>query len=132
MRLSSPEIFRQAVTAMQNTQAELAKTQLQLATGEKNLSPSDDPSSATRILDLNHVIDTTAQYQRNADFADSRLALEEVTLTDISDLLQRVREIAVRGNNATLSAEEVAQQKKMTAIRNRREQEKTLENIQPA
>jgi flagellar hook-associated protein 3 FlgL len=89
---------------MQNKQAELAKAQLQLATGEKNLAPSDDPAAATRILDLNHVIDTTAQFQRNADFADARLSLEETALTDVGDLLQHVRELSVRANNATLNA----------------------------
>jgi len=106
MRLSTSQIFQQAVTAMQTKQAELAKTQLQLATGEKNLSPSDDPSAATRILDLNHVIDTTAQFQRNADFADTRLSLEEAALTSVGDMLQRIRELAVYANNDTLNAED--------------------------
>ena len=104
MRLSTSQIFQSALSAMQTKQAELAKTQLQLATGEKNLTPSDDPAAATRVLDLNHVIDTTAQFQRNADFADTRLAMEEATLTSVGDLLQRVRELAIRGNNDTLSA----------------------------
>lgn len=104
MRLSTSQIFQQAVTAMQNKQAELAKTQLQLATGEKNLTPSDDPAAATRILNLDHVIDTTTQFQRNADYADTRLSLEETALIDVGDLLQRMRELAVRANNDTLSA----------------------------
>ena len=104
MRLSTSQIFQQSVTAMQNKQAELAKTQLQLATGQKILTPSDDPAAATRILNLNHVIETTDQFQRNADYADTRLSLEESTLTDVGNLLQRVRELSVRANNDTLSA----------------------------
>jgi len=106
MRLSTAQIFQQAVTAMQNKQVELAKTQQQLATGQKNLAPSDDPAAATRILDLNHIIETTDQYQRNADFAETRLAMEEVALTSVGDVLQRVRELAVRAGNASLGAEE--------------------------
>ena len=89
---------------MQNKQAELARTQLQLAKGEKLLAPSDDPSSSTRILDLNNVIETTTQYQRNADYAKTRLSLEETVLTNVGDVLQRTRELSVRANNATLSA----------------------------
>ncbi len=104
MRLSTSQIYHQAVTAMQSKQTELAKTQMQLATGEKNLSPSDDPAAATRILNLNHVIDTTTQFQRNADFAEARLSMEESTLTGVVDLLQQVRELAVRANNDALSA----------------------------
>ena len=103
MRLSTSQIFQQSVSAMQTKQTELARTQLQLATGKKNLSPSDDPSAATRILDINHIIDTTAQYQRNADFADTRLSLEEGALTDVADLLQHVRELAERATNAALN-----------------------------
>ena len=104
MRLSTSQIFQQSVTSMLSKQTELAKTQQQLATGERLLSPSDDPDAATRILDLNQVIDTTSQYQRNADFADTRLALEETILTDIGELLQRSRELSVQANNASLSA----------------------------
>ena len=104
MRLSTSQIFQQAVTVMQSKQAELSKTQLQLSTGERILTPSDDPVAATRILDLNHIIDTTTQFQRNADFADTRLSLEEAALTSVGDILQSMRELSVRANNATLSA----------------------------
>lgn len=91
---------------MLDKQAALAKTQQQLATGQKILAPSDDPGAATRILNLTQVIETTDQYQRNGDFADTRLALEETVLTDIGDMLQRVRELAVQANNATNTAQD--------------------------
>ncbi len=104
MRISTSQIFQQAVTTMLSKQSELAKTQQQLATGERLLSPSDDPDAATRVLNLNKIIDTTAQYQRNADFAETRLALEETVLTDIGELLQRSRELSVQANNDSLSA----------------------------
>jgi flagellar hook-associated protein 3 FlgL len=104
MRLSSTQIYQQAVSAMQTKQTDLSKTQLQLSTGKKNLSPSDDPTAATRILDLNQVIETTTQFQRNADFANTRLSIEETVLTGVGDVLQRVRELSVQANNDTLSA----------------------------
>ena len=104
MRLSTAQIFQQSVTAMQKQQTDLAKTQQQLASGQKIQSPSDDPAAATRILDLTKIIETTDQFQRNADFAETRLAMEESVLTEISDVLQRVRELSVQANNGTLSA----------------------------
>ena len=104
MRLSTSQIFQQAVTSMLDKQAELAKTQQQLATGKQLLAPSDDPAAATRILDLNQVIETTSQYQRNADYAETRLSLEETVLTDVGDVLQRIRELSVSANNDTLNA----------------------------
>ncbi len=107
MRLSTSQIHQQAVTSMLNKQAELAKTQLQLSTGQNILTPSDDPGAATRILNLNQVIETTNQYQRNADFAETRLSIEEAVLTGVGDILQRVRELAVQASNATNSAEDL-------------------------
>ncbi len=104
MRISTSQIYQQSVTAMMNKQLELAKTQLQVATGDRILSPSDDPAAATQVLELNQAIDTLDQYQRNADTAETRLGLEEATLSNIGDQLQRVRELAVQGNNDTNSA----------------------------
>jgi len=89
---------------MQSQQTNLAKTQMQLSTGKQNLSPSDDPAAATRILDLNNVIETNTQYQRNADFANTRLYMEEAVLTEVGDILQRTRELSVQANNDTLNA----------------------------
>jgi len=104
MRLSTSQIFQQAVSSMQSKQTDMAKTQMQLSTGKNNLSPSDDPAAATRIMDLNNVIETNSQYQRNADFANTRLFMEEAVLTEVGDILQRTRELSVQANNDTLSA----------------------------
>jgi len=104
MRLSTSQIYQQGVNSMLNKQSELAKTQLQMATGKQILAPSDDPAAATRILDLNQAIDENTQFQRNADYATTRLSLEETVLTDVGNILQRIRELSVRANNASLSA----------------------------
>lgn len=104
MNISTAQMFQQAVSNMLSKQTEVAKTQQQLSTGLRILSPSDDPAAATRILDLNQVIATTSQFQRNADFAETRLAQTESVLTQVGNLLQRTRELSVRANNASLNA----------------------------
>jgi flagellar hook-associated protein 3 FlgL len=104
MRLSTPTIFERGVNAMLREQAQLSKTELQLASGERVLSPEDDPVAASRILDLNREIDTINQHQRNLDRARSRLELEEAALDGSINLLQRVRELTVQGATDTLSA----------------------------
>ena len=43
MRISSTEQFRQGIDSILDQQAKLNRTQQQLATGKKILSPSDDP-----------------------------------------------------------------------------------------
>ncbi|MCU0937396.1 MAG: flagellar hook-associated protein FlgL [Gammaproteobacteria bacterium] len=91
---------------MQDNQARLAKTQLQVATGRRILTPSDDPSGAKRILDLKQSIEVQKQYQRNADSAINRLSLEEATLANVTDTLHRVRELAVQAGNSTLAPQD--------------------------
>lgn len=106
MRISTSQMYQQGVTNMLNKQAELAKTQQQVSTGDRILSPSDDPSAATRILQLNQAIETNVQYQRNADYAEARLGVEESVLTNVNDQLQRVRELSIQALNDTLTVED--------------------------
>jgi flagellar hook-associated protein 3 FlgL len=104
MRISTLEFHRQAVRAMQDSESRLSRTELQLATGRAILQPSDDPAGTKRILDLDQVVASQAQFQRNAAVALSRLSLEESTLGSVGDALVRARELALQGANATLGA----------------------------
>lgn len=106
MRISSAQLFQQSVEAMLARQRELAQTELQVASGKRIMRPSDDPSSTARILDLGESQARLGQYQRNADAATARLDQEETALLSIENLLQRVRELAVRAGNDTLSADD--------------------------
>jgi flagellar hook-associated protein 3 FlgL len=103
MRVSTNQMHFQSVNAMLEQQSKLSQTQLQIASGRRILTPADDPSGAKQILDLNQVISSSQQHQRNADAAESSLHLEESALQGVVNVLQRVRELAVQGNNATLS-----------------------------
>jgi flagellar hook-associated protein 3 FlgL len=105
MRLATAMIFERGVSAMLKKQSQVSKTELQLATGNRVLSPADDPTAAARILDLNRQIDTVSQHQRNIERAASRLGLEDITLESVGNLLQRVRELTVQAANGDLSAE---------------------------
>lgn len=105
MRLSSVQIFQQGLSAMLDQQSKLAKTEQQLATGQKLIVPSDDPVAAVQILSINEDLSQVDQYQRNGNLAEGQLALEETVLNDVGNVLQRVRELVVQANNASQSAE---------------------------
>lgn len=106
MRISTAQWYRQGVDSMLDAQTKLSKTQLQLATGERILAPSDDPMAATQSMELDQLLGKVDRYQRNADSAEARLRREEDVLSGAGDILQRVRELAVRANNDTLGAED--------------------------
>lgn len=106
MRVSTGLIFDRAVGAMQDRQSDLSQTELQLASGKRIRNPSDDPAAAIKVLDLGESLSRIEQYQRNAATALARLGEEEAALEGIGNVIQRVRELAVRGNTDTQSAED--------------------------
>jgi flagellar hook-associated protein 3 FlgL len=99
-------LFRHGLNAMQQQQSGVATTQQQIATGKRILSPSDDPVGAQRVLDLQESLGLNQRYQQNADRAAQRLAVEESALDGVVNVLQRVRELAIQGNNDTQTAED--------------------------
>jgi flagellar hook-associated protein 3 FlgL len=105
MRVSTSQLFSQGISAILDQQSQAARSQMELSSGKRILSPSDDPSGMKTVLDLGKAIDLTTQYQRNADSAQARLSIEDSTLSSATDLLQRARELAVQGNNGSQTAE---------------------------
>jgi len=105
MRVSTRGSYLNGLTAMQRLQAALDQTQRQISSGRRILKPSDDPIAASRSLELRESISRLSQFDRNAGIAMNRLAQEESALTSVNDVLQRVRELALQGNNATQSNE---------------------------
>jgi flagellar hook-associated protein 3 FlgL len=103
MRISTTQIHSQGAQAILSHQAEVAKVQQQLATGKRLLSPSDDPVASGRLLVLNEQAAVTDQYQRNLSFATGRLNVEEATLGEAGNILQRARELTVQAHNVVLS-----------------------------
>ncbi len=103
MRVSSQQIFNQSLQSLLGQQAELNRTQAQLASGERVLTPADDPTAAARIVDMDRHLADLDQYQRNLDVGQTRLALEEGALADSENLVQRARELAVQAGSSALS-----------------------------
>lgn len=107
MRISSLQIFNIANSGMANANQSLVKTQEQLSTGLRVLTPSDDPVASTKILQLTEEVSNIKQYGKNIDIAKNNLTLEESTLNSINNLVLRMKEISVQaGNTATLGPSE--------------------------
>jgi flagellar hook-associated protein 3 FlgL len=129
-RISTFMIYERGVNAMLKQQSELSQTQLQISTGRRILSPSDDPAGATRELDYNRKIDTLGQYLNNADRARTRLEMEEAAIASVENILLRVKELTVQGSNDTLSATD--RQAIASEIRQLRDEMKGLANTRDA
>ena len=105
MRIGTTWSHQLSLNAILAQQAKVSKTQLQLSTGYKILTPADDPAASVRILDYQDSIDKTKQYQTNIESARARNNVEDSALNGAVNTLQRARELAVQGlNSGTLTA----------------------------
>jgi flagellar hook-associated protein 3 FlgL len=102
MRVTNDTLRMVFLNALESAQRRLADTQNQVSSGKRINAPSDDPLAAARIGQLDASLARLDQYQANGIIARNQLGLEEEALAQVIDNLQRVRELTVQANNATL------------------------------
>ena len=107
MRVSTQQLFNRGLEQIQDVTAQQQKTQLQLSSGKKVLTPADDPVASTRILELNQELKINEQFQRNIELVDGRLKLQDGLLGSVSNVVQRMRELAVTAGNGVLSKDDL-------------------------
>lgn len=128
MRVSTSGMFQAGQSAMLRLQQAIDFTQRQISSGRRILTPSDDPIAASRALELRESIGRLDQFERNSTIATNRLGQEESALNSVNNVLQRVRELALQGNNATQSNE--SRQQIAVEIRELRDQLVQIANQQ--
>ncbi|MGI4848614.1 MAG: flagellar hook-associated protein FlgL [Janthinobacterium lividum] len=101
MRISTNTIYEGAarITEMQ---AAAAKTQQQIASGTRVLTPSDDPIASAKALQVTQAQAANEQLTTNRSTAKTSLSIEDSTLGSVVDVLQRVQSITVSANSAAL------------------------------
>ena len=102
MRVSTSMVFDQGTANLNRQTAAYLKTQNQLATGRRIVNPSDDPVAAARALEVTQRRDMNAQYLDNQKAARDALRTTEISLASLGDLLQDVRDNAMKAGNASL------------------------------
>ncbi|MES2263451.1 MAG: flagellar hook-associated protein FlgL [Pseudomonadota bacterium] len=103
MRISSKTIYENGVSQLGSLQTSLARTQQQLSTGRRNLTPADDPVSASRALEVTQSQSINTQLVTNRQNARGSLSQEEVALASTTSLLQDVKTLTVSAGNGSLT-----------------------------
>jgi flagellar hook-associated protein 3 FlgL len=103
MRISTNMMFDMGVSSIQQQTADWIKTQQQISSGRRILSPSDDPVASARVLDLSQSQSLNKQYDTNMGTATSSLGMEETILSSVGNLIQDVRTSALKAANAPLT-----------------------------
>src|SRR4051812_44724385 len=99
MRISTMMIHEQGVLALERSQAAALKTQQELASGRRVLSPADDPVASAQALQVSQADAVNSQLEINRGHARARLTLTESSVAQAGDLLQNIRERAVQAGD---------------------------------
>lgn len=106
MRISSIQAFNNGVNGLQRNYSSLIRTQEQISTGNRILTPADDPVASVRLLQLEQQQAVLTQHADNLTAAKNSLTQEETTLESMVNVLQRIRELAVQAGGGALSGED--------------------------
>lgn len=106
MRVSTGMIYDSGLASMQNRMSSLLRTQQQLSTGRRILSPSDDPVAAARALEVTQSLAANKAQEETRNNVKSSVGIADAQLQSATDLLGRVRELTVQAGDAALSKED--------------------------
>ena len=105
-RMSSSQIHMSSLDVILDAQARLQRTQEEMASGKRILNPSDDPVASSQIMQIQSELTRIETLQSNANRAASELAMVESSVANVESILMRARDLAVRGGNGSLSAQD--------------------------
>jgi flagellar hook-associated protein 3 FlgL len=106
MRISSIQAFNNGVNGLGRNYSNVIRTQEQISSGNRILTPADDPVASVRLLQLEQQQAVLGQYKENLTAAKNSLTQEETTITSVVNVLQRIRELAVQAGGGALSADD--------------------------
>ncbi|HQR87051.1 MAG: flagellar hook-associated protein 3 [Burkholderiales bacterium 35-55-47] len=106
MKISTSLYFDRSTQQLGNVQAKLTKVQEQLSTGLQIVKPSDEPDKASLVTRLESELARQAGYQDTLKAVNVRLTAEETALNNTSNVMYRIKELAVQAANDTLGTQD--------------------------
>ena len=103
MRISTQTLFETGAARIGELQSGLVKTQQQIGTGRRILTPADDPVAAARALEVTQSQSLNTQYGVNRQHAKSSLGAVEGALSSVTALLHDVKAAVVSAGNGSFS-----------------------------
>lgn len=104
MRITNRMLAQTTLRGLNANMEKLEKLESELTSGQKIGVPSDDPIGAAASLEFRASLDEIKQYLKNADSANAWLEATDSALDSVTQVLQRARELAVRGASDTATA----------------------------
>lgn len=105
LRVSTQMMYTQSINYINNKLSTLTDLNEQSSSQKRVNKPSDDAVAAATILNLRTTLNAYEQYEENAATAKGWLTSSDSTLTQVSTLLTRAKELAEQGATGSISAE---------------------------
>jgi flagellar hook-associated protein 3 FlgL len=106
MRITANQIIKNMVYVINDRFFDMSRLQEQLSTGKRLLRPSDAPVDVANDLKLKTKLSEIAQFKTNIEDGLAYMSVADTAMTSMTELLQRMRELAIEGSTDTMSANE--------------------------
>mgnify|MGYP001204197978 CR=1 FL=1 len=104
MKISNSYLFDQATRNIQTAQSDVSKSREQIASGKSLVRPSDDTSKLRSIEILKSQQHKVESYKNSMNYLTDRFQLEESVLQSASDILIRLKDLAIQAANDSMSS----------------------------
>lgn len=104
MRITNGMVTRNVLASLNDVSDKLVRAQQKAASGKEITRPSDDPFNASRAMALRQGMSATQQYKRNIEDAAGWSEATEQALAQITDVVQRARDLLVQGGTDAADA----------------------------
>lgn len=99
VRISFLQGFNTGLSGILRGQDQVFKTQEQISSGRRVVTPADDPVASARIIQVNQELSLVNQYVDNTDAVENRLKLAENQLEQLNELYIRLKELTISTGN---------------------------------
>ncbi|MBP6020020.1 MAG: flagellar hook-associated protein FlgL [Burkholderiaceae bacterium] len=103
MRISSNLLFQTGLNSMNAQQSDLMHLYQQIGSGQRMVTPSDDPLAAAQAINLSQSQAQNARFNENRSVAMQNLGVEDNTLSSVVTLMQNIKTTMIEAGNGTMS-----------------------------
>lgn len=105
MRVTNQMMAANVLTSLNSLRARTVQLTEQISSGKRISKASEDPTAGAEVMRLQSRMQVMAQWESNQRDARNWVESTEAALSEITDLINRARELAIQGSNATMTQE---------------------------
>ncbi len=101
MRISTKTIYEGGSSQINSLQSALNRTQMQVSSSTRILTPADDPIASARLLEVSQSQSINTQLVTNRSNAKNFLSQEDLALGNTGQAISDIKDLVLKAGNAT-------------------------------